>query len=156
MSFATTSSGRRYEKKDLKLALDLAARAGTALDNVQLYDRLREADRRKDEFLATLAHELRNPLAPIRNSVLILRLKGPIDADSQWAREVIERQVGHMSRLIDDLLDVSRLTRDKLELRLDRVDLAAAVGDAVETSRPLLDGLGHDADPRPTRRAGLA
>jgi CheY-like chemotaxis protein len=124
--------------------MELASRAATAIENVRLYDKLRETDRRKDEFLATLAHELRNPLAPIRNSVLILRLKGEGDADSQWAREVIERQVGHMSRLIEDLLDVSRITRNKLELRLDRVDLAAAVGDAVETSRPLLDGSGHE------------
>ncbi|APW63485.1 ATP-binding protein [Paludisphaera borealis] len=144
MSFATTSSGRRYDPKDLKLAMELAGRAAVAIENVRLYDRLRETDRRKDEFLATLAHELRNPLAPIRNAVLILRLKGSTDTDSQWAREVIERQVGHMSRLIDDLLDVSRITRNKLELRLDRVDLAAAVGDAVETSRPLLDSFGHE------------
>jgi len=144
MSFATTAAGRRYESRDLALAMELASRAAVAIENVRLYDRLRETDRRKDEFLATLAHELRNPLAPIRNSVLILRLKGEDDADSQWAREVIDRQVGHMSRLIDDLLDVSRITRNKLELKLDRVDLAAAVGDAVETSRPLLDGFGHE------------
>src|SRR5690606_17945589 len=110
----------------------------------RLYDRLRETDRRKDEFLATLAHELRNPLAPIRNSVLILRLKEGDDPDSAWARDVIERQVGHLSRLIDGLLDASRLTRDKLDLRPERMDLAGAIGDAVETVRPLINEMGHE------------
>ena len=145
ISFATNGAdGRRYCEEDLELAVDLARRASTAIENARLYDRLRETDRRKDEFLATLAHELRNPLAPIRNSVLILRLKEGDDPDSAWARDVIERQVGHMSRLIDDLLDVSRLTRDKLELRPERMDLAGAIGDAVETVRPLINEMGHE------------
>lgn len=145
MSFATTGAdARRYGDEDLELAVDLARRASVAIDNARLYDRLRETDRRKDEFLATLAHELRNPLAPIRNSVLILRLKEDGDPDSTWARDVIERQVGHMSRLIDDLLDVSRLTRNKLDLRLERIDLGAAIGDAVETVRPLINEKGHE------------
>lgn len=145
ISFATTGTdGRRYGPEDLELAVDLARRASVAIDNARLYDRLRETDRRKDEFLATLAHELRNPLAPIRNSVLILRLKEGGDPDAAWARDVIERQVGHMTRLIDDLLDVSRLTRDKLELRSERIDVAAAIGDAVETVRPLINEMGHE------------
>ncbi len=72
---------------------------------------------RKDDFLAMLAHELRNPLAPIRNAAQILRLKGPPSAELQWAREVIDRQVQHVTRLIDDLLDVSRITRGRIELR---------------------------------------
>lgn len=145
ISFATIGAeGRRYDDGDLKLAVDVAGRAAVALDNARLYDRLRETDRRKDEFLATLAHELRNPLAPIRNSVLILRLKEGNDPDSAWAREVIERQVGHMTRLIDDLLDVSRLTRNKLEPRIERIELAAAIGDAVETVRPLINEFGHE------------
>jgi len=145
ISFATTGAeGRRYDREDLELAVDLAGRAAVALDNARLYDRLRETDRRKDEFLATLAHELRNPLAPIRNSVLILRLKEGDDPDSSWAREVIERQVGHMTRLIDDLLDISRLTRNKLEPRMERIELAAAIGDAVETVRPLINEMGHE------------
>ena len=145
ISFATVGAeGRRYDREDLELAVDLASRAAVALDNARLYDRLRETDRRKDEFLATLAHELRNPLAPIRNSVLILRLKEGSDPDSSWAREVIERQVGHMSRLIDDLLDVSRLTRNKLEPRMERMELASAIGDAVETVRPIINELGHE------------
>jgi signal transduction histidine kinase/CheY-like chemotaxis protein len=104
---------------------------------------LRAADRRKDEFLATLAHELRNPLAPVTNSVQILKLKAPADADIAWARDVIERQVGHMARLLDDLLDVGRITTNKLRLRKSRVDLRPILETAVETSRPLLESGRH-------------
>jgi PAS domain S-box-containing protein len=103
---------------------------------------LREADRRKDEFLATLAHELRNPLAPIRNAIQILMAKGPPDPELRFSREVIDRQVRHMARLLDDLLDVSRITHGKLELRKERIELAAVVRSAVETSQPLIDGGG--------------
>ncbi|MCE9608149.1 MAG: response regulator [Planctomycetia bacterium] len=104
---------------------------------------LRDADRQKDEFLATLAHELRNPLAPIRNAVQILLLKGQDVPDLQWAGDVIERQVSQMTRLVDDLLDVSRITTGKLELRTEIVELAKVVQAAVETSRPLIDQDGH-------------
>src|SRR5262249_57968562 len=83
-----------------------------------------KSDRRKNEFLAMLAHELRNPLAPIRSAVQIMRLVGPDVPDLQWARTVIERQVQHMVRLVDDLLDVSRITRGKIKLQLDPVDIA--------------------------------
>ena len=109
----------------------------------ELEDALRQADHRKDEFLATLAHELRNPLAPIRNAVEILRLKGPPSLELQWAREVIDRQVQQMTRLIDDLMDVSRITRNKIELRKELVELGAILQSAVETSRPLIDASGH-------------
>jgi PAS domain S-box-containing protein len=105
---------------------------------------LRESDRRKDAFLATLAHELRNPLAPIRNAVEVLKAKGTPDPELTWCREVIERQVGQMARLLDDLLDVSRITRNKLELRKERVTLATVLESAVETSRPVIDGGGHE------------
>jgi PAS domain S-box-containing protein len=104
---------------------------------------LREADRHKDEFLAMLAHELRNPLAPIRNAVQALKMIGPPDPQLQKLRDMIERQVTHMSRLIDDLLDVSRITRDKIALRMERLELMTAVGRAVETSRPLIDARKH-------------
>jgi PAS domain S-box-containing protein len=104
---------------------------------------LAEADRRKDEFLATLAHELRNPLAPIRNAVQILRAYGSGDPALRWSEDVIDRQVSHLTRLIDDLLDVNRITRNELELRIERVDLAEAVRSAVETSRPLIEQSGH-------------
>ena len=98
----------------------------------------READRRKDEFLATLAHELRNPLAPIRNAVEIMKLPGAPAAAVQTARDTIDRQVGHLARLVDDLLDASRLTRGTLALRRERVDLAEVLESAVEVVRPRL------------------
>ncbi|HSQ08756.1 MAG TPA: PAS domain S-box protein, partial [Chromatiaceae bacterium] len=105
---------------------------------------LREADRRKDEFLATLAHELRNPLAPIRNAVEVLRLKAPPDPALQAAQRMIERQVQHLVRLVDDLLDVSRITQGRLALRRERVDLAVVLEQALEASRPHLECAGHD------------
>ena len=100
-----------YDATDLPAAEDLAHRATIAIENASLLAALKEADRRKDEFLAMLAHELRNPLAPIRNAVQILRAKGPPMPELQWATEVIERQVQQMTRLVDDLLDVSRITQ---------------------------------------------
>ncbi len=105
--------------------------------------RLRDANRRKDEFLATLAHELRNPLAPVRNAVQILRLKGSMAPDSQWASEVIDRQVQAMSRLIDDLMDVARINQGKIELRLERVDLARVLQDAAEACGPFIQECAH-------------
>jgi PAS domain S-box-containing protein len=104
---------------------------------------LREADRRKDEFLATLAHELRNPLAPIRNAVAILEKKGPLDPEVGWSREVIARQVEQLSRLIDDLLDIARIASGKLLIRKERVALERAIDMALETSRPHLNAAGH-------------
>jgi PAS domain S-box-containing protein len=104
---------------------------------------LREADRHKDEFLAMLAHELRNPLAPIRNAVEALKIIGPPDPQIKKLRDMIDRQVTHMSRLVDDLLDVSRITRNKIELRKERLELMTAVVRAVETSRPLIDARKH-------------
>jgi len=120
--------------------------AGINLDISRLKNTERaliEADRRKDEFLATLAHELRNPLAPIRNAVRILDSDAADDRQRKWGREVIARQVQRMSLLLDDLLDVSRITRGQLELKKDYVDLKSVVGIAVETARPLLDSKQH-------------
>jgi PAS domain S-box-containing protein len=105
---------------------------------------LRDADRKKDEFLATLAHELRNPLAPIRNAVLVLKAKGPPDPELQWGRDVIDRQVEVMGRLLEDLLDVSRICRNSLELRKGRIGLAAVIEAALETSRPVIEAGGHE------------
>ncbi len=109
-----------------------------------LEDELREADRRKDEFLAMLGHELRNPLAPIKNAVEILRMLGAGDARAQRAREMIDRQVRHMARLVDDLLDVSRITTGKIKLNTGPADLAAVVARATETCRPLIDSRRHE------------
>ncbi|HYG62706.1 MAG TPA: ATP-binding protein [Thermoanaerobaculia bacterium] len=107
---------------------------------------LAEADRRKDEFLATLAHELRNPLAPIRNMLEIMKRT---DGDArlvEQARATMERQLNHMIRLIDDLLDVSRISRGKVELKRERVELASAVYQAVEACRPLAQAARHEVE----------
>jgi signal transduction histidine kinase len=120
---------------------------GVALDVTEpkrAEEELREADRKKDEFLAMLAHELRNPLAPIRNALEIQRTPA---ADAEMvtrARETMARQLGNMVRLIDDLLDVSRITKGKIELRTGRVELAAVLAAAVETSRPLIEASRHE------------
>jgi PAS domain S-box-containing protein len=105
---------------------------------------LRQADRSKNEFLATLSHELRNPLAPVRNALAVLSQKLPPQPELWTARDVIDRQVRHMTRLVEDLLDVSRITRNALELHEEPVELAEIVEIAVETSRPLLEAKGHE------------
>jgi signal transduction histidine kinase len=117
------------------------------VDNARLFAQLRLEHRRKDEFLATLAHELRNPLAPIRTGFALL---GPATDPETTARirQVVERQLTHMVRLIDDLLDLSRVTRGTVQLERTRVDLAAIVGIALEASRPLLDQTGLLLDVR--------
>jgi signal transduction histidine kinase/ActR/RegA family two-component response regulator len=144
LTFATAESGRTYTDADLALATDLANRAAVAVENTQLYQALRDADRRKDEFLATLAHELRNPLAPIRNSLQILKMPR-VDAETvERSREMMERQVHHLVRLVDDLLDVSRVMRGKIELRMEAVELATVVARAVETTHPFIEAQSHD------------
>jgi signal transduction histidine kinase len=105
---------------------------------------LQDADRRKDEFLAMLAHELRNPLAPIRTAVQLLRLRELPEAQSARARDVIERQIQHLVCLIDDLLDVSRITRGMITLQFESVQIASVIARAVETVRPVIDSRRHD------------
>jgi signal transduction histidine kinase/DNA-binding response OmpR family regulator len=136
-------SGRSYSADDRALAEDLAGRAAVALDNARLYRNIQEADRRKNEFLAMLAHELRNPLAPIRNAVEILRLGG---ADPQVVAKtsgLIENQVHQLVRLVDDLLDISRITRGMIRLQKEAIRAATVIERAVETSRPVLDARAH-------------
>jgi signal transduction histidine kinase len=107
-------------------------------------EELAQAHRRKDEFLAMLGHELRNPLAPLKNAAHILRLREAADEQARWAAEVIDRQVGQMSRLVDDLLDVSRITRGQVRLQKEVVELAAVIERAVEISRPLIEARRHE------------
>jgi len=148
LSFVTAESGRRYTEADLALAMDLAHRAAVAIENTRLYQALREADRRKDEFLATLAHELRNPLAPIRNSLQVLKMSRLDPQMLERTRDMMERQVHHLVRLVDDLLDVSRVMRGKIELRKERVELATVVARAIETAQPLIETQGHELSVR--------
>ena len=115
----------------------------TDLTEQKQHQDLRDVNRRKDEFLAMLAHELRNPLAPILNAAAILRHPGHEHEELTYAREIIERQVQHLSRLVDDLLDVSRISLGKVKLQKERIELAAVVARAVETSKPVIDARRH-------------
>jgi signal transduction histidine kinase/CheY-like chemotaxis protein len=125
--------------RDLRLLDILARQAADLLERMLTEERLRESDRRKAEFLATLAHELRNPLAPILNAVQYLELAAPVAPEMRWAREVIVRQTSHLTRLVDDLLDVSRINHNRLEIRKERVDLTRVLRTAVETAQPFLE-----------------
>ncbi len=137
-----------FTERAERLVEGIAAQAAVAMDNARLYEesrrlvlRLSEADRRKDEFLATLSHELRNPLAPLRNSLHLLRATA--GAGAAAIHDVMERQLSHLVRLVDDLLEVSRINRGTLELRKSRVEIAEVVRNAVETSRPLIEAGRH-------------
>lgn len=127
---------RDFTADDESVLVQLAQMTSVALSNAWLLDELRAADRRKDEFLATLAHELRNPLAPIQNSLELMKCADADAAEVERSRGLIERQIRHMVRLVDDLLDVSRITRDKLELRKEPVDLTALLRLKQQTYQP--------------------
>ncbi len=138
-------SGSRDEisPQDLTLGSALASRAAVALDNALLYEELQKADRQKNDFLSMLAHELRNPLAPICNAVELFRLIAADNEDILSTCDIVDRQISQMVRLVDDLLDVSRITSGKIRLQMEPVDLAAVVSQAVETCQPLIDARGH-------------
>jgi signal transduction histidine kinase len=145
----------RPSERDARLVELYARQAAQAIDNARLYREMEESNRGKDEFLAMLAHELRNPLAPILNALHIMRLSGGTEGAHGQALEMVERQTRHMTRLIDDLLDVSRITRGKIQLRPEPVELAWVVGRAVDSSRPLIEARKHHLDvtlgPEPVR-----
>lgn len=137
--------GGDFTEDDEFVMMQLANMAAIALENARLLDELREGDRRKDEFLATLAHELRNPLAPLRTGLQVMELAGAQRAEiADYTREMMERQVKHMVRIVDDLLDLSRVTRGLVDLRREHLDLAEAIHAAIETSRPAIAAAGHD------------
>ncbi len=128
------------------LAADLAYRIGVALENVMLMERIREGDRRKDEFLGMLAHELRNPLAPIINCLQLQKMIDPADPRMGKIHETIDRQARHMGRLIDDLLDATRLAHGKILLRTERCDLNTIVRQTVEDYRNVIDSSGLELE----------
>jgi signal transduction histidine kinase len=141
---AEVAERRHAEARLSELNESLDRRVTERTEALQASDaQLREAGRRKDEFLATLAHELRNPLAPVRNAVEIIRRKGSSTPEMTWASELIDRQVQAMSRLIDDLMDVSRINQGKIDLQREPVALAKVLQDAVEATQPLIDEFGH-------------
>jgi CheY-like chemotaxis protein len=113
------------------------------LENVQLYQQLREQDRRKDEFLATLAHELRNPLAPVRTGLELLK-RGGDETQKSRTHQMMERQLVHLVRMVDDLLDVSRITLGKVALQRQRVEFRTVLNSALETTRGLIESRGHE------------
>ena len=127
-----------------KVARDVSERKVAEQRLQQSEEALRLADRRKDEFLALLAHELRNPLAPIRYALAANSKPGRTPEQLRQAEEIIERQVTHMSRLLDDLLDISRITRGTLELKKTRTELTSIIGAAIETARPMLEAKNHN------------
>ncbi len=131
----------RYDTETLELVEELGLRAGVALDNARLYLEAREADRSKDEFLAMLGHELRNPLAPMVTALQLMSLEEGHAFERE--RTIIARQVEHLTRLVDDLLDVSRITRGKIQLKRGHIDLLAVLTRAVEMASPLLEQRSH-------------
>jgi signal transduction histidine kinase/CheY-like chemotaxis protein len=136
VTFVTIGSSRDLDPTDVRLAEQLAERASTAVENARLYDALRGADRRKDQFLAVLAHELRNPLAPLASVADVLNGVAMGEGERRKAGAVLTRQVGLLTRLIDDLLDVARISEGKFVLRPEKTTLGALVGRAIELVEP--------------------
>ena len=137
MTFVTAESGQNYDDADLGVAEDLARRAAIAIENARLYEELRQSDRRKDEFLAVLSHELRNPLAPIRSGIDMLAMRGT--RDSPELIELMRQQVEHLVRLVDDLLDLSRITRDRVDLKRQEVELGPLLERSAAAMRSTLE-----------------
>jgi signal transduction histidine kinase len=157
LALASDKSAPSLLPQDLVTLQDLVSRAAIALDNARLYsslqreivrsrqaeESLQDANRRKDEFLAMLSHELRNPLAPIRNAVEVIRRLAPPDPKLTMARDVVDRQVSLLARLVEELLDVSRISQGKIALKREPVDLGRIIAHSVETARPLIDVRGQ-------------
>ncbi len=146
----THSPGRTFEREDERLLTNVSSLAAAAYQTHitlaalrESEHALREADRRKDQFLATLSHELRSPLAPLSNLIDILQLKDTADSGNAPVFEIMERQVTHIVRLVDDLLELSRIAHGKIVLERERVELADIVERALEASQPALDRVGH-------------
>ena len=136
--------GEPHQHRVAVMFQDITGRKRVEESIANLIEQLRDQDRRKDEFLATLAHELRNPLAPMNNGLQLMRLAASNPATLEHARAMMERQLQQMKRLVDDLMDVSRISRNKLELRKEFVELATVVNRATETSRPLIEAAAQE------------
>jgi signal transduction histidine kinase len=143
MLLGMATDERMFDAPRMELAADLAGRAAISLDNCMLYARIQEQDQRKNEFLAMLAHELRNPLAPIRNAVQLLDTPDLDGSRLVWATRVLERQSRQLVRLVDDLLDVARITQGQVTLKCERVDVASVLHMAVETCSTLVSERRH-------------
>jgi len=151
------AASRRSQQVDWSILGDLAARAAAALENARLYGslqleiverraaeaELQEASRRKDEFLAMLSHELRNPLAPIRTALEVIRRIAPPDPKFAWASDIMVRQLRQLTRLVEELLDVARISQGKIVLKREKVDLNAVIAHSVETAQPNVDARGQ-------------
>jgi signal transduction histidine kinase/DNA-binding response OmpR family regulator len=135
-ALALLDAAPRFDSGRVSLVREFASRASIAMENARLYSAVQEADRRKNEFLAMLAHELRNPLAPIRNAVHILATAEALPPKLAWARDVIGRQADHMTRLIEDLLDVSRIVQGKVTVKPEKLQLSTLIERSVEASAP--------------------
>jgi signal transduction histidine kinase len=133
-----------YLVKDQLQGESLARSIRHAVERKHIEQALREAERRKDDFLAMLAHELRNPLAPIRNAVEVLKRPGIDPSHVEWARDIIDRQLTQLTHLVDDLLDVSRITHGKIELKIECLDLCEVIVQAVEACRPVIEANRHE------------
>lgn len=142
LSFASRSRDE-FDEDELEFLRTICRYVTAAYERLRLISQLQDTDRRKTEFLATLAHELRNPLAPIRNGLQVLRYAGNQGEMAEQARSMMDRQVGQMVHIIDDLLDVSRISRGKLELRKETIELATVIQSAMETCSPLIEQAGH-------------
>lgn len=153
MTFLSSSTRRRFGPEELRVAQNLAERVTVAIENAQLYRTLQEQDRRKDEFLATLAHELRNPLAPIRNGLHILRMDRTHGEATSSTLSMMARQLGHITHLVDDLMDVARVSSGKVALRMEQVPLRAIIDAAIETSRQAIEDAEHELALRMPREA---
>lgn len=143
LTFIGAESQRRFTQADLRVAENLAERAAVAIENARLYQQLKLADQRKDEFLAMLGHELRNPLAPIRTALQLMKMPEATPQMIADARDTSERQVQHMVRLVDDLLDVSRIMRGRIDIRREVVGLAEILRRGAEIAQPMLDAHGQ-------------
>ncbi len=143
LALALVPSVRRFGSADMELATDIASRVAIAIDNCLLFQEIQQGDRRKTEFLATLSHELRNPLAPMRNAIHALHLSGQWPAGAHELREMFDRQLGQLTHLVNDLLDVARISQGKIQLRTEATDLVAEITHTIKSCNAAVEKAGH-------------